>query len=576
MSSTATNNITLPPVFPNPFEDNPRVFGKPWNLPPLPAIVSTLKEPGYGCFQDPYEPRGYPLFNATESLTLTVEKACLPGFLCPYLDITNPATYPVECAPDGYCFFSRSWGKPCDNPQGLFEPMACPPGFYCPDYKTASPCPAGSYCLSGQIAPTPCEFMSICPAGTIVQRHYGLLLIVLGIDAVLFLIYVIFRFREYRRANAGKPLFGRKKDEFVLVDGTKGKDVTRKATLDANEIERNISALTAGFHKGLNGRDDLQMNYEFDSLGLTLPDGKTILEGVSGSINAGRMTAIMGPSGAGKTTFMNVLMGKVARTAGTLKINNAVAEMKAFKKIIGYVPQEDVMIEELTVRENIRYSARTRLPDSWSNREVEEHVEAILKALNLSHVADKRIGNVLERGISGGQRKRVNIGMELAAAPLSVFLDEPTSGLDSTAAMDSVNILKSISRLGLTIVAVVHQPRVEIFESFDDVLMIAPGGRTAYFGPVAGAKPYFESLGFYFKPETNVADTLMDILAGRGEVREGVPLTQTNVNHLVKQWNERVGSAQSTTPNISAETSIQSMNQIAKLRGASFIRQIGL
>ncbi|KAJ3023290.1 UNVERIFIED_CONTAM: hypothetical protein HDU68_008692 [Siphonaria sp. JEL0065] len=576
MSSSAS----APLVFQHPFLANgDRVLGKPWILPQLPEIVSTLKGPGYGCFQDPFEPRGYPLFNASDLPTLTIEKACKPGFFCPYLDIKNPVTYPVQCPPDFSCFFLRSWGLVCPTPQGVFEPMACPHGFYCPDYKTVLPCPAGFYCLSGQVEPAPCEFLSFCSVGTISQQHYGLLVIVVAFDVILALVYLVLRIRENGLANPGKSFFGGKKtaNEFLVADDTKGQgEFTRMATLDAHEIERNISALTAGFHKGLDGRDDLQMNYEFDGLGLTLPDGKTILESVSGSINAGRMTAIMGPSGAGKTTFMNVLMGKVARTSGTLKINNTVAEMKAFKKIIGYVPQEDVMIEELTVRENIRYSARTRLPDSWTNKEVDEHVDAILKALNLSHVAHKRIGNVLERGISGGQRKRVNIGMELAAAPLSVFLDEPTSGLDSTAAMDSVNILSSISRLGLTIVAVVHQPRVEIFESFDDVLLIAPGGRTAYFGPVSGAKSYFESLGFYFKPETNVADTLMDILAGRGEVRNTVPLTQTIVNNLVKQWNERVDSTQSSSPNISAETSIDSMHKIAKLRGASYLRQIGL
>ncbi|KAJ3278138.1 hypothetical protein HDU79_001839, partial [Rhizoclosmatium sp. JEL0117] len=191
---------------------------------------------------------------------------------------------------------------------------------------------------------------------------------------------------------------------------------------------------------------------------------------------------------------------------------------------------------------------------------------------SLSHVADKRIGNVLQRGISGGQRKRVNIGMELAAAPLSVFLDEPTSGLDSTAAMDAVNILHSISRLGLTIVAVVHQPRVEIFETFDDVLMIAPGGKTAYFGPVSGAKPYFESLGFYFRPTTNVADTLMDILAGRGELNDGIPETLLGVSEITAKW--KVHASLLTTNNTKASnSSIDSMNTLAKHRGAAIIRQ---
>ena len=106
------------------------------------------------------------------------------------------------------------------------------------------------------------------------------------------------------------------------------------------------------------------------------------------------------------------------------------------------------------------------------------------------------IGDDETRGVSGGQRKRVNIGMALAAAPLALFLDEPTSGLDSTAALTVANTLQRITEVGMTVVAVVHQPRFEIFECFDDVLLIAKGGQTAYMGPRKGVVDYFENMGF--------------------------------------------------------------------------------
>ncbi|KAI8611494.1 hypothetical protein BC830DRAFT_652601 [Chytriomyces sp. MP71] len=118
---------------------------------------------------------------------------------------------------------------------------------------------------------------------------------------------------------------------------------------------------------------------------------------------------------------MSVLMGKVTRTAGTLKISRTLAGMKNFKNLIGYVPQEDIAIEELNVRETIRYAARIKLPNSWTNMEVDDRVDSILKALNLTHVADRRMRETLARGISGGHRKRVNLGMELAAAPVCIF-----------------------------------------------------------------------------------------------------------------------------------------------------------
>lgn len=170
------------------------------------------------------------------------------------------------------------------------------------------------------------------------------------------------------------------------------------------------------------------------------------------------------------------------------------------------------MIRELTVREIIRFSARIRLPRHWPNKDIEDYVDAVLKTLgyfkffvielcfkfqfSLWHIQHCLIGDEATRGISGGQRKRVNIGMELAAAPLAIFADEPTSGLDSTAALKVVATLKKIASLGVTVITVLHQPRYEIFESFDDILLIAPGGLTAYFGPCKDVVNYFKKLGF--------------------------------------------------------------------------------
>ncbi|KAJ3277862.1 hypothetical protein HDU76_010140, partial [Blyttiomyces sp. JEL0837] len=334
------------------------------------------------------------------------------------------------------------------------------------------------------------------------------------------------------------------------------------------------------------------MDFQFHDLSLKLSNGKSVLQGVTGEIKAGRLTCVMGPSGAGKTTFMNVLMGKVNRTGGELKINGVVAEMPNFRKIIGYVPQEDIMLRELTVREILLYSARIRLPSSWNTKEVEELVDIVLKALNLSHVAHTQIGDELTRGVSGGQRKRVNIGMELVATPLAMFLDEPTSGLDATSALDVAQILKSISRLGLTIVSVIHQPRVEIFNSFDDVLMIAPGGRTAYFGPVKGAQTYFESLGYKFELSANPADILMDILSGRGVIADGKSSCMTP-DEIVRAWESshpvsHVGDDEKKKPVVEADvkesnsttesestSGVAAMTQIVQNRGATvFIQTI--
>ncbi|KAJ3083024.1 hypothetical protein HDU99_000880, partial [Rhizoclosmatium hyalinum] len=314
------------------------------------------------------------------------------------------------------------------------------------------------------------------------------------------------------------------------------KSTAELARLELCSMVSNVSPLLEAFHSAFNGLENLRMNLKFNDLRYSMGD-KVILDSVSGEIKAGRMTAILGPSGAGKTTFINVLMGKVARTSGDLMINGIEAEMHTFRKIIGYVPQDDIMLRELTVKEVVQYSARTRLPRDWSSKKVDDLVDAILKVLNLEHIAHTFIGDELDRGISGGQRKRVNIAMELASAPLALILDEPTSGLDSTSALKVAKILRSISRVGLTVVSIIHQPRIEIFNTFDDVLMIVPGGKTAYFGPVKKAVLYFESfLGFQFDKASNPADVIMDILSGRGKMKEKGPTLKPETMAMI--WKE--------------------------------------
>ncbi|KAJ3110662.1 hypothetical protein HDU96_006373 [Phlyctochytrium bullatum] len=496
--------------------------------------------------------------------------------------------------------------------------------------------PSGYQCATGTVTPLPCQFLSHCPAGTIIESHYGILVLVLILDVFLVLGVLARRVFELRRArlpitamlpvfalqllaSLGKRQLGAKQigdtkspapaasvvtptEHSSALDIPSAAKSAEPATADvvvsledsgsgagsgaaAFEDAAKLAPLMECFRRAFDGQSTLRMDFRFRDLGLQLANGKTVLQGVTGTIRSGRMTAIMGPSGAGKTTFMNVLMGKVRRTGGDLWINGVQAEMQAFKKIIGYVPQEDVMLRELTVRENVYHSARCRLPQTWGKKEVEACVDAVLEALGLAHVKHTEIGDEMTRGVSGGQRKRVNIGMELASTPLSIFLDEPTSGLDSTSALDVATILRSISRLGLTIISVIHQPRVEIFNSFDDVLLIAPGGRTAYLGPVSEVQQYFEDLiGMRFDAQSNPADLLMDILSGRGAM---------TTDEIVAAWERRssggrpdtqppVPSSSSHTSSVTADAAaltpsdteaLATMRRISKHRGASFLTQ---
>jgi ABC-type multidrug transport system ATPase subunit len=285
------------------------------------------------------------------------------------------------------------------------------------------------------------------------------------------------------------------------------------------------------------------LSFEYRDLSYETKDGKRILSSVSGIMPRGSCWGIMGGSGAGKSTFVNVLMGKIRAKEGFIKINGHSKDMTKYKKLIGYVPQDDIVLPELTVRENILHSARVRLLAKWNEREIKAHVDALIACLQLTHVQHSRVGDATRPVISGGQRKRVNIGMELASAPMAIFLDEPTSGLDATSAASIMRLLRAISRLGVTTIAIVHQPREQIFYGFDQLLLLAQG-HAVYSGPTQDCQAYFEELGFSFPERGNPADVLIDIATGDGSQYAACGKRDlTTVPALIEHWKSHGQSA---------------------------------
>merc|ERR1712003_341096 len=169
--------------------------------------------------------------------------------------------------------------------------------------------------------------------------------------------------------------------------------------------------------------------------------------------------------------------------------------------------------------------------------------EDVLNVMQIEHIMNSVVGGPESRGISGGQKKRVNIGLELASQPTVLFLDEPTSGLDSTSSLAVALSLKKMCQLGTTSIMVIHQPRYSLFTLFDDVLLLGKGGQTVYLGSSLDAKPYFESLGFEMPPNENPADWFMDVLSGEiptSQIRDFKP------HMLFDLWEKR---AQNTPQN---------------------------
>ncbi|XP_057472571.1 ABC transporter G family member 28-like [Actinidia eriantha] len=274
----------------------------------------------------------------------------------------------------------------------------------------------------------------------------------------------------------------------------------------------------------------------FKDLTLTLKGkNKHLLRCVTGKIMPGRVSAVMGPSGAGKTTFLSALAGKATgcTTSGMVIINGKIESIGSYKKIIGFVPQDDIVHGNLTVEENLWFSARCRLSADLAKPEKVLVVERVIESLGLQNVRDSLVGTVEKRGISGGQRKRVNVGLEMVMEPSLLILDEPTSGLDSSSSQLLLRALRREALEGVNICMVVHQPSYTLFKMFDDLILLAKGGLTAYHGSVKKVEEYFAGLGINVPERVNPPDYFIDILEGIVK-----PTTSSGINYkeLPLRW----------------------------------------
>eukprot|EP00924_Labyrinthula_sp_SR-Ha-C_P001240 maker-scaffold_7-snap-gene-18.45-mRNA-1 protein AED:0.02 eAED:0.02 QI:0/0/0/1/1/1/2/0/649 len=254
---------------------------------------------------------------------------------------------------------------------------------------------------------------------------------------------------------------------------------------------------------------------EFNNVNYFIND-KQILNGITGRIDAGEITALMGSSGAGKSSLMNVLAGRVVtggkkRVEAEIKVNGIVMEPREYRRKVAYVMQDDLLFPTATVRESLDFSARLRLPASIADddEQRDQIVTDLIESLGLAHVQDTKVGSVNLRGVSGGERKRVAIGIELVTNPKLLFLDEPTSGLDSFNAWKVIKILQNLGKVtGSCILCTIHQPSSEVFNEFENVVILSKGS-IMYNGTVTEMPEIMSLLGRPIPGLTNPADYVM-------------------------------------------------------------------
>ena len=480
---------------------------------------------------------------------------CPAGFYCTMPNVSVP------CVATQYC------------PEGTFAPALCPSGTYCDSPNSSVTCPEGSYCPTGSVVPIACNLLVYCPSGSADQSlsfiaPTTLICVVLG---VLIGFYAYARYDRRRQLNAQQAAASMSptvrnflKGQGALPSSPRLKPSSpRQPVASATSVEGSVQsdheAATAGdavrpSDHGTSTADEDDVNLddpslnqellsaesqldamrdlvptstfatptiEFRGMGLTLAKGeckgKVVLDNVTGVIKPGSFVAVMGPSGSGKSTFMHTLAGKAfyGHRSGHVIVNGDEVDLIRLAKVVGFVKQDDIMHREMTVFETLLFNARMRFDATNCMESPESIANATMKVLDLNHVRDTAIGDEKKRGISGGQRKRVNIGMEMAALPSILFLDEPTSGLDSSSSMTVCAALRAMADAGITIIAVIHQPRYEIFTMFHQVMLLAKGGKLVFFDEPRKALPYFENvLRVMCPPHVNPPDFFMDTISG--------------------------------------------------------------
>lgn len=244
-----------------------------------------------------------------------------------------------------------------------------------------------------------------------------------------------------------------------------------------------------------NESDDEHVSFVAENISYKFKNGDIGLRNITIAEPSGKLFALMGGSGAGKSTLLNVLNGTSKPYQGSVRINGVdiYKNAKEIEGIIGFVPQDDLLIEDLTVYQNLYYAARLCF-DNTEKEIIEKLVIRTLDSLGLSEAKDLKVGNPLEKTISGGQRKRVNIGLELLREPSVLFVDEPTSGLSSRDSENIMDLLKELSLRGKMVFVVIHQPSSEIFKMFDKLLILDSGGHQIYYGNPVKAVTYFKRI----------------------------------------------------------------------------------
>lgn len=278
--------------------------------------------------------------------------------------------------------------------------------------------------------------------------------------------------------------------------------------------------------------------------GKSLPR-RLIVNPVTATFQAGTLNVIMGPSGSGKTSLLNAMalrlrnsVGTKYRPSGKLTFNGAVPSDSVIRSVCSYVCQDDdALLPSLTVRETLRFAAGLRLPSFMSTAEKYRRAEEVLLKMGLKDCANNLIGNDMIKGISGGEKRRASIAVQVLTDPRVLLLDEPTSGLDAFTASSIMEVLQGLANEGRTLILTIHQARSDLFKHFGNVLLLSRGGHPVYAGGGRDMLGYFVRHGYECPRNTNPADFALDMITVDLQKEDVEAESRERVKKLIEGWN---------------------------------------
>jgi ABC-type multidrug transport system ATPase subunit len=287
----------------------------------------------------------------------------------------------------------------------------------------------------------------------------------------------------------------------------------------------------------------------WDNLSVQTADGTFLLHNCRGFVENGHVCGLLGPSGAGKSTTLSAIGGSISPVSG-LEVNGDVLYFDSEKQTkehlriqggqVAWLQQKDSFFNMLTVEETLQFAAFLELPE-LSDEERQKQVISIMESLGLAKLKDRKIGDsAMHKGLSGGEKRRLSLALELLSSPSLFIGDEPTSGLDSTMSQKVVNLISSsVKERNIPCILSLHQPRSSIFKMLDSIILMAPGGHVVYMGKAKDAVSYFAKLGYQCPAETNPAEFLLDLVSVDSEDPREASEDEVRISFLAAAFVEK-------------------------------------